>query len=69
MTRFPSQLNQLYAFRRYCSYSWSEQINSVEKLANYSFEWVLPGHGRRYHSDNITMQKQIQECINWMTKN
>ena len=44
-------LNHLYAFRRYCWYSWTEQLKSMEKLAKYSFEWVLPGHGRRYHSD------------------
>ncbi|MBP0020047.1 MAG: MBL fold metallo-hydrolase [Cyanobacteria bacterium SBLK] len=56
----------LYAFRRACWYSWSEQINSMEKLADYSFEWVLPGHGRRYHSDRETMQQQMQNCIAWM---
>lgn len=56
----------LYAFRRACWYSWSEQIISMEKLANYSFEWVLPGHGRRYHSDRETMKQQMQLCIAWM---
>lgn len=56
----------LYAFRRACWYSWSEQIISMEKLSNYSFEWVLPGHGRRYHSDRATMQQQMQNCIAWM---
>jgi hypothetical protein len=61
-----SPLNQLYAFRRFCWYSWSEQINSMKKLTNYSFEWVLPGHGHRHHTDPITMQKQMQECVNWM---
>ena len=64
-----SPLNQLYAFRRYCWYSWSEQINSMKKLANYSFEWVLPGHGHRHYADSITMQKQMQECVSWMTQN
>ncbi|MGK7924465.1 MAG: MBL fold metallo-hydrolase [Spirulina sp.] len=56
----------LYAFRRACWYSWSEQIRSMEKLAAYSFEWVLPGHGRRYHSDRETMKQQMQNCIAWM---
>lgn len=36
----------LYAFRNACWYSWSEQIRSMERLLDYSFEWVLPGHGR-----------------------
>ena len=56
----------LYAFRRFCWYSWSEQIKSMERLANYSFEWVLPGHGRRYHGDRATTKKQMQQCIEWM---
>ena len=59
-------LQHLHAFRRYCFYSWSEQINSMAKLTQYAFEWVLPGHGRRYHSDLQTMQKQIAKCITWM---
>ena len=60
------ELNQLVAFRDYCWYSWSEQIKSMGKLANYSFEWVLPGHGRRYHADAETMRQQMQKCLAWM---
>jgi glyoxylase-like metal-dependent hydrolase (beta-lactamase superfamily II)/ferredoxin len=60
------ELNHLYAFRRACWYSWTELIQSMEKLANYSFEWVLPGHGRRYHSDRKTMHQQMQQCLQWM---
>ncbi|MEA5468084.1 MBL fold metallo-hydrolase [Spirulina sp. 06S082] len=56
----------LYAFRRACWYSWEEQIISMEKLANYSFEWVLPGHGRRYNGDRETIKQQMQNCIAWM---
>ena len=59
-------LEQLVAFRDFCWYSWSEQIKSMLKLANYSFEWVLPGHGRRYHADAETMQHQMQQCLAWM---
>lgn len=60
------QTGNLSAFHRACWYSWIEQINSMEKLANYDFTWVLPGHGRRYHSDRKTIQKQMQSCIDWM---
>lgn len=56
----------LYAFPRFCWYSWSEQIKSMEKLANYSFEWVLPGHGRRYHGTTAETERQMQQCIEWM---
>ena len=61
-------LQHLYAFNRFCWYSWSEQIKSMEKLANYSFAWVLPGHGRRYHGDIATTREQMELCINWMKK-
>lgn len=56
----------LIAFRRACWYSWTELIKSMQKLAAYSFEWVLPGHGRRYHADRETMRQQMQQCVNWM---
>ena len=59
-------LQQLYAFRRFCWYSWSKQIESMVKLANYSFEWVLPGHGRRYHGTVADTEQQMRQCISWM---
>lgn len=45
-----NSINQLAGFPRVCWYSWSELIKLTRQLANYSFEWVLPGHGRRYHT-------------------
>jgi glyoxylase-like metal-dependent hydrolase (beta-lactamase superfamily II)/ferredoxin len=60
------ELHQLIAFRRACWYSWAELQRSMQTLADYSFEWVLPGHGRRYHSDRATMQQQMQQCLTWM---
>ena len=63
---YSAYLNHLYAFRRFCWYSWTEQIKSMEKLANYSFEWILPGHGRRHHDDSKAVAKQMQDCIEWM---
>ncbi len=60
------KLKQLIAFRDFCWYSWSEQLESMRKLANYSFEWVLPGHGRRHHADRQTMKTQMIQCIEWM---
>ncbi|MGF1491857.1 MAG: MBL fold metallo-hydrolase [Microcoleaceae cyanobacterium] len=61
-------LGQLYAFRRYCWYSWTEQLQSMKKLLNYRFEWVLPGHGRRHHADPATMHQELSHCIEWMTR-
>lgn len=59
-------LQHLIGFRKLCWYSWREQIKSMQNLANYDFEWVLPGHGRRYHADRQTMRNQMQQCIAWM---
>ncbi|MEC4805876.1 MAG: MBL fold metallo-hydrolase [Jaaginema sp. PMC 1079.18] len=56
---------QLIAFRRACWYSWPVLIQSMEKLQSYRFEWVLPGHGRRYHADVDTMQQELAKCIAW----
>ncbi len=60
------KFKQLVAFRDFCWYSYSEQIKSMRNLTNYSFEWVLPGHGRRYHADRETMKLQMQKCVEWM---
>jgi glyoxylase-like metal-dependent hydrolase (beta-lactamase superfamily II)/ferredoxin len=59
-------LHHLIAFRTACWYSWSEQIKSMQKLADYDFEWVLPGHGWRYSAERETMREQMQQCIDWM---
>jgi glyoxylase-like metal-dependent hydrolase (beta-lactamase superfamily II)/ferredoxin len=37
---------------------------SVKKLRNYSFDWVLPGHGERVHLRPSDMQKAIDQLIN-----
>jgi glyoxylase-like metal-dependent hydrolase (beta-lactamase superfamily II) len=37
------------AFRDACWYSWTELTGSLDKLAAYRFEWLLPGHGWLAH--------------------
>ena len=61
-----SYLGHLYGFRRFCWYSWPEQIRSMDRLSQYRFSWVLPGHGRRHHSDADTMAQELRRCIDWM---
>ncbi|HYC58786.1 MAG TPA: MBL fold metallo-hydrolase [Thermoanaerobaculia bacterium] len=58
--------SHLYAFRSACWYSWSEQIQSMERLLDYHFEWVLPGHGRPVHLPADAMRASLQECLAWM---
>ena len=56
----------LYAFPSACWYSWSEQIRSMERLLEYSFEWVLPGHGRPVRLPAAEMRASLERCIAWM---
>jgi glyoxylase-like metal-dependent hydrolase (beta-lactamase superfamily II)/ferredoxin len=56
----------LTAFRSVCWYSWSEQTRSMEKLIEYQFEWVLPGHGRIQHLAPEAMHKHLLRCIKTM---
>ena len=58
----------LYAFRSACWYSWEEQIRSMERLLDYRFEWVLPGHGRPVHLDAAAMHASLERCVVWMKK-
>ena len=37
----------LTASKSYCWYSWEKQMESLARLAQYEFEWVLAGHGDR----------------------
>ncbi|HEX9981947.1 MAG TPA: MBL fold metallo-hydrolase [Thermoanaerobaculia bacterium] len=58
----------LYAFRSACWYSWDEQIRSMERLRDFRFEWVLPGHGRPIHLAPDAMRDSLERCITWMKK-
>ena len=60
----------LIAFRDACWYSWQEQIHSMERLLDFSFEWVLPGHGAWHHAASpAAMRRDLQDCIRWMKGN
>jgi glyoxylase-like metal-dependent hydrolase (beta-lactamase superfamily II)/ferredoxin len=58
----------LYAFRNACWYSWTEQIKSMERLLAYSFEWVLPGHGRPIRLTKSAMHEHLERCVGWMRR-
>jgi glyoxylase-like metal-dependent hydrolase (beta-lactamase superfamily II)/ferredoxin len=58
--------HQLEAFPDYCWYSWSRQITSMQRLAAYSFEWVLPGHGQRVHLPREEMRLQMRQLVSRM---
>jgi len=56
----------LRAFRTACWYDWETQITSMETLQDHSFEWVLPGHGRRVNLPEKDMKRSLNNCIDWM---
>lgn len=59
--------NGLIAFRDACWYSWKEQTRSMERLLDYSFEWVLPGHGQWYRAQSPAgMRRELERCVAWM---
>jgi glyoxylase-like metal-dependent hydrolase (beta-lactamase superfamily II)/ferredoxin len=52
---------RLHASRDVCWYSWPQQTASIRLLENFSFEWILPGHGRRVHLTREEAARQIRE--------
>jgi glyoxylase-like metal-dependent hydrolase (beta-lactamase superfamily II)/ferredoxin len=61
--RWSDSIHSLHASRDVCWYSWPEQIRSMERLLDYDFEWVLPGHGRRAHRSAAEMRQHLRDCI------
>ena len=57
---------KLRASRRTCWYSWTEQIRSMERLAEEPFEWVLPGHGERGWLPRERMREEMGRLLRTM---
>jgi glyoxylase-like metal-dependent hydrolase (beta-lactamase superfamily II) len=53
----------LYASQDYCWHSWPQQIESMARLVNYAFEWVLPGHGQRVHLESDEMRRHLSSLV------
>jgi glyoxylase-like metal-dependent hydrolase (beta-lactamase superfamily II)/ferredoxin len=49
---------RLHASRSVCWYSWPEQVASLRRLLAFPFEWVLPGHGRRFHAESAALMHE-----------
>jgi glyoxylase-like metal-dependent hydrolase (beta-lactamase superfamily II) len=60
-------LKQLSASEDYCWYSWPQQAESMARLADFRFEWVLPGHGQKVHLPAAAMREQILGLVDSMT--
>ena len=56
----------LIAFRDACWYSWSKLTESLDKLAAYRFEWLLPGHGWPTHLPAEEMSTRLLALVERM---
>jgi glyoxylase-like metal-dependent hydrolase (beta-lactamase superfamily II) len=55
---------RLHASRGVCWHSWPDQVDSLRKLRERRFTWVLPGHGRRYHAPSAeAMRDEIDRAL------
>lgn len=50
----------------YCWWDWEAQTRSVERLKDFRFEWVLPGHGRRLKLPPERMQEELENLVERM---
>jgi glyoxylase-like metal-dependent hydrolase (beta-lactamase superfamily II) len=54
---------RLDAFEDYCWHSWPQQLESLQRLAAFSFEWVLPGHGQRVQRPADQLRREVVELV------
>ena len=54
------------ASRSVCWYDWEEQTASMQRLAAYRFEWLLPGHGMRCRLPAQRMGEELARCVRRM---
>jgi glyoxylase-like metal-dependent hydrolase (beta-lactamase superfamily II)/ferredoxin len=54
---------ELEAFEDYCWHSWPRQVESMRRLADFDFEWVLPGHGQRVHLPYQQMRRHMKKLV------
>jgi len=64
---FSQAKGHLHAHRIQCWQDWGTQITSLSGLQEYSFQWVLPGHGdwQRFSSP-AAAQMDLRRCLQWM---
>jgi glyoxylase-like metal-dependent hydrolase (beta-lactamase superfamily II)/ferredoxin len=61
--------DRLSMSRSVCWHSWPKQVKSLERLLEYRFEWVLPGHGRRWRAPSAeAMRAEIQRLLLEVTR-
>ena len=55
---------RLSASRAYNWHSWERQLESLEKLLDFTFTWVLPGHGFLHKAESpVAMRADLERAI------
>jgi glyoxylase-like metal-dependent hydrolase (beta-lactamase superfamily II) len=54
---------RLIAYRDACWYSWEMQKESLRRLLDFGFEWVLPGHGGHVQLPRAEMREKLAELL------
>ena len=63
-----TEAGTLGASRGVCWYDWAEQTRSMDRLLDYRFEWVLPGHGNWLHLPAEQMHAALRQLVARMTQ-
>lgn len=58
--------DRLGASKTYCWNSWGRQKQSMKRLRDFRFEWVLAGHGDRVHYPLDRMKQELDALIDRM---
>ncbi|HJU83139.1 MAG TPA: MBL fold metallo-hydrolase [Holophagaceae bacterium] len=59
----------LSASRTYNWHSWPRQLRSLEKLLDFNFRWVLPGHGSSLRAESpAAMRAELERALDQLRK-
>lgn len=60
---FDPDASGLVAWRDVCWWDWEAQVRSLARLLDLRFEWLLPGHGHRYHAPPARMRRELVALV------
>ncbi len=66
---YSEKRKHLIGFKDACWYSRKELYTSMKKLQSYSFQYVLPGHGKAYRAGTSEeMKEQMELCLKFLSE-
>ena len=60
---YSAEKDKVYASKSVSWYSWKIQLGSIQKLLNYHFSWIMPGHGGWIHREDKLIKEDLQEVL------